>query len=504
MKYILSVVSFLAFISISFSQGFPNELSLFSKALKLSTANSQKAKILIKKVISYDDPIIKSDALIVYAYLEKDSPHLKDILSQVDKSHITRGFVYQYYRLLAKIDKSIMVRKPCFFQDKTNILIENDQAIKNALKDGCFYFAYVLSKNSDSINAKKARFYHYLFTNDFKKAEKELIYLSTYDKNLNNVYAKYIYRYLFFKDEPKNVIEYSIYIPDGFYKYFYKGVAYFELGDKNRATKNFLKASKYDKTGRSYYWAYKSSKDEIYLKKASYYDDFYGTKAKLKLHKPIYANFLRCSRYKSDEKVLEFKRIMDFGFNSYLYSFYKNKKFNKNQMCEIFHISPKFYLIKNHHWNAYPIVFLRYIPQNTVSPNLVLSIIRMESFYNPIARTYWVFPIKKPTTVGLMQVKESTALFVAKTFGLTFNADMKNPKNSILYGSYYLKYLYHLQNDNLIKTIASYNAGPGNVSGYKTFTDPILFIEHIPNPVNRNYVKKVLNFYWHYKYGLER
>ena len=507
MKRLIFLIFFgFLYINLGFSNDFSKELYLFSKALKLAKENPQEAKTLIKEVISYNDPITKSDALVVYAYLSKDSDNLKDILDKVDKRRLTRGFVYQYYRLLARIDKSVMSQKPCFFQDKKDELMNNDEAIKNALKDGCYYFAYEISKTSPSEYGLEARFYHYLFTDDFENANKELSELKSYPsyQKLKNVYVNYVYRHLFFKDKPEAVINYASYVPDGFYKYFYEGISYFELKDYKEASKAFEKASYYDKTGASYYWLYKSTKDKRYLEKASRYDTFYGTLAKLKLHKPIYAKFLRCPHYKPDKRVLEFKDIMDYGFNSYLYSYYKDKTFTRKEMCEIFHINPKFFMIRNRYWDAYPIVFLRYIPKDTMNQDLVLSIIRMESFYNPIARTYWAFPVKKPTTVGLMQVKDSTAYFVAKRFNLPFVDDMKNPKYSILYGSYYLYYVYKLWDKNLVKAIASYNAGPGNVSRYKNFDDWLLFVEHIPNTINRHYVKNVLNFYWHYKYALDR
>ncbi len=507
MKKLLFIIVFsFLYINTSFSKDFSKELFLFSKALKLVKENPEKAKTLIKEVISYNDPITKSDALVVYAYLSKDSDELKNILDKVDRHYLTRGFVYQYYRLLAKIDKHVMSEKPCFFQDKKNELMGNTDAIKNALKDGCYYFAYEISKNNPSEYAIKARFYHYLFTNDFGRAKDELLKLASYPsyQKLKDFYANYVYRYLFFKDKPRMVIDYAKYVPEGFYKYFYEGLSYFELGDYADASKSFEKASYYDKTGASYFWLYKSTKNKKYLEEASKYDSFYGTLAKLKLHKPIYAKFLRCPKYKPDKRVLEFKNIMDYGFNSYLYSYYKDKSFTEKEMCEIFHINPKFFMIRKGYWDAYPIVFLRYIPKDTMNPNLILSIIRMESFYNPIARTYWAFPVKKPTTVGLMQVKDTTAYFVAKKFNLPFIDDMKAPKYSILYGSYYLYYVYKLWNKNIVKAIASYNAGPGNVSRYKSFDDWLLFVEHIPNTINRHYVKNVLNFYWHYKYAFDR
>ncbi len=499
MKKALILLLFLAFINISFSKGFADELMVFKKALKLSKKDPQKANILIKEVLSYHNPIFYDDALVVYAYLNNDP----SILVNINPSHLTRGFVYEYYRLLAKINPNIMSQKPCFFIDKASALYQNQEAIKNALKGGCFWFAYEISGDSDSFYAKESRFYHFLFSNNFTKTKDILISLKDY-KNYNylkSFYANYIYKYLFFKDRPSDVVEYAKYVEDGFYKYFYEGISYFELRDYANAERSFKKALRYDKTGASYYWLYKSTKNKKYLKLASRYDDFYGTKAKIKLHIPIKTHFITCKDYIIDKRVKAFEKAMHSGFNAFIWKYYMKKHYTKKELCAIFHINPKFFMDKERIYDGYPLVFSRYIPKDTVNPYLVLAIMRKESFYNPIARTYWAFPDKESTTIGLMQVKDSTAQFVAQKYNLSFCDDMKSTKNSILYGSYYLKFLKGITPD-FIKTIASYNAGPGNVAKYKNFSDTLLFIEHIPNPINQRYVKYVLNFYWHYKYGM--
>jgi len=93
-KFLLVFLTFLSFVNFGFSYDFDKELNLFSKALKLvKKDHPSKAKALVKKVISYNDPITKSDALVVYAYLSKDSNNLQRILDQVDTHRLTRGFV---------------------------------------------------------------------------------------------------------------------------------------------------------------------------------------------------------------------------------------------------------------------------------------------------------------------------------------------------------------------------------------------------------------------------
>ena len=52
---------------------------------------------------------------------------------------------------------------------------------------------------------------------------------------------------------------------------------------------------------------------------------------------------------------------------------------------------------------------------------------------------------------------------------------------------------------NLVKALASYNAGPRAVSRWKDFGDDYLFIELIPYKETRKYVKRVLYNYYVYR-----
>ena len=70
-------------------------------------------------------------------------------------------------------------------------------------------------------------------------------------------------------------------------------------------------------------------------------------------------------------------------------------------------------------------------------------------------------------------------------------------------------YIRHLSNklDNLVFTLASYNAGIKNVSRWSKIYSteiPEKFIEQIPFYETRNYVKKVLSNYIVYEYIINR
>jgi soluble lytic murein transglycosylase-like protein len=134
-----------------------------------------------------------------------------------------------------------------------------------------------------------------------------------------------------------------------------------------------------------------------------------------------------------------------------------------------------------------------------VDPHLVAAVIREESRYNPVA-------ISRSGAVGLMQLMPRTARIVADQLGLSnfSTGQLIDPQINILLGT---KYLQELQCrffvGDEINAIASYNAGPGAMKRWKKKYGPIVdedvYIEKIPYPETREYVKKVLRSYWVYK-----
>ena len=65
-------------------------------------------------------------------------------------------------------------------------------------------------------------------------------------------------------------------------------------------------------------------------------------------------------------------------------------------------------------------------------------------------------------------------------------------------GEKYIQHLYKepLINDDIIKLLAAYNGGPGNLNKWLNKVnfdkDPLLLIETIPSRETRNYIKEVL------------
>jgi soluble lytic murein transglycosylase-like protein len=106
--------------------------------------------------------------------------------------------------------------------------------------------------------------------------------------------------------------------------------------------------------------------------------------------------------------------------------------------------------------------------QHALSPDLIRSVIKVESNYNPYA-------ISPKGAQGLMQLIPATA----RRFGV---ADVFNPVENIQGGTRYLKYLMDLYHGDYPLALAAYNAGEEAVARYGGVP---------PFPETRNYVVQV-------------
>ena len=88
----------------------------------------------------------------------------------------------------------------------------------------------------------------------------------------------------------------------------------------------------------------------------------------------------------------------------------------------------------------------------SLQPQLIHSVIKVESNYNPNA-------ISPKGALGLMQLVPQTA----RRFGVS---DVFDPVENIQGGAAYLKYLLDLYNNDLKLALAAYNAGEGAVAKY--------------------------------------
>jgi len=142
----------------------------------------------------------------------------------------------------------------------------------------------------------------------------------------------------------------------------------------------------------------------------------------------------------------------------------------------------------------FPIMYEKYFDQNSktnIQKSLLLGIARKESIFIQYAKS-------SAGALGIMQIMPKTAYWVLKrTKSKKVSKNyLYNEKMNIFIGSYYFKYLYSKKN-NYVEAIASYNAGPNAVRKWKKKLNQVTddsWIEFIPYPETRKYVKLVLEY----------
>ena len=129
-----------------------------------------------------------------------------------------------------------------------------------------------------------------------------------------------------------------------------------------------------------------------------------------------------------------------------------------------------------------------------LDPSLVLAFTRAESRFKPDA-------VSGTGARGLMQIMPGTAAHMDGA--LASEKRLDDPAYNLDLGQRYLTQLLGQVNGNLIELAAAYNAGPGALTRWMgargtMMNDPLLFIESIPAAQTREYVKKVMTYYWMY------
>ena len=130
--------------------------------------------------------------------------------------------------------------------------------------------------------------------------------------------------------------------------------------------------------------------------------------------------------------------------------------------------------------------------KGTNNPIFIESIIKEESHFNPYARS-------SVGAEGLMQLMPATYGEILKHNKLP--EGMSKINSNIAAGSLYYAGLKKSLVNRDLYAISAYNGGIGSVQGWFAkliYNDTDEFVEQIPYPETKNYVKKVLRTYWTY------
>ena len=133
-----------------------------------------------------------------------------------------------------------------------------------------------------------------------------------------------------------------------------------------------------------------------------------------------------------------------------------------------------------------------------IDPALMFGLARLESNFDPRA-------VSRAGARGLMQIMPITLEQVKRDGAATPRRErLHDPATNLDLGQRYLLQLARFEsvNGDLIRLLASYNAGPGSfarwASSIRHDGDPLLFIESVPNDETRAYIPKALALTWQY------
>src|SRR5262245_26478995 len=131
---------------------------------------------------------------------------------------------------------------------------------------------------------------------------------------------------------------------------------------------------------------------------------------------------------------------------------------------------------------------------------LVWGFMRQESAFNPKARS-------TVGAMGLMQLMPGTARLVSNRYAPeTAGGSAYDPSTNVAMGQAYIISLLSEVDNNLVRTAAGYNGGPGNVirwdNSLNASQDPLLYIASIPLHETRDFVQRVIANYWVYQLRL--
>ncbi len=130
----------------------------------------------------------------------------------------------------------------------------------------------------------------------------------------------------------------------------------------------------------------------------------------------------------------------------------------------------------------------KYAEEFSLEPELLAALIYVESRFDK-------YSLSPKGAIGLMQLMPSTAFWIAEKLGYeNFNLeDLEDPELNIKFGSWYFSYLQQKFDNNLIKTIAAYNAGENNVRNWTKAGWDGNIEQKLPYKETDNFVRRVIS-----------
>lgn len=132
-------------------------------------------------------------------------------------------------------------------------------------------------------------------------------------------------------------------------------------------------------------------------------------------------------------------------------------------------------------------IITEYAHKYRVQRYLVEAVMHAESKFDQKA-------VSHVGAVGMMQLMPKTAEWIAQEGELQYT-DLKEPRQNIMLGTWYIDYLLKKYHNNEVLALAAYNAGRGNVDEWITeygWKDDFTNIKEIPFPETREFVKLVV------------
>lgn len=147
---------------------------------------------------------------------------------------------------------------------------------------------------------------------------------------------------------------------------------------------------------------------------------------------------------------------------------------------------------------AYPLAYRAQIEEAVagtgVPASLLTALVKQESRFDPLARS-WV------GATGLAQLMPGTAKAIATRQGIALGP-LTDPALNLWLGARYLADVQNQLGGRAVLAVAAYNAGPRPVRRWMEQRGHLpvdIWVERIPYPETRHYVKKVFANLWNYR-----